>query len=132
MEAIDAFSKNGGISVLSTFATSDANGAATEARNAAKQYLDAARAIQSSIAQDLNQVRSVDDTVDLVVDLVFDFNFDFVSVVNLFALDGLNGDLRQMRGQIQRVRDAFQREHQDLKSRLVQTVCRVREICATR
>lgn len=95
MEVVDMFSKNKGISVLSSISNSSASGEIRDinpAINSLKSQLEKLSESQPQLAKEIE----VSDTLDLITDLAFDFSFDFMSVFSYMKLSSAGSDLSSL------------------------------------
>lgn len=109
-ETIDLFSKNKGLSVLSSINTSSANDDIRRVKQklvTLKENLESLKEEQLHFSQSLKEVN---DFPDLVIDLVFDFGFDFTSIMSLFNLSDAEDSLKSLRSKTNSIENSIKEQ----------------------
>lgn len=99
METLDLFSKNKGISVLSTLSNSDASSEIEDIRPELDLLVTQLKNLQQDTPDAMKTIK-VSDTLDLISDLAFDFSFDFMSIFSLMKLSKADDQLDQLEAKL--------------------------------
>lgn len=115
-ETIDLFSKNKGLSILSSINTSSANDDIRRVKQRLQTLKDSLESLQSEQLNYNKSIKEVNDFPDLVVDLVFDFGFDFTSIMSLFSLSDAEDSLESLRSKIKSIEHSVKDQVQKYSS----------------
>lgn len=117
MEVVDMFSKNKGISVLSSISNSSASGEIRDINPAISRLKDQLQKLSESQPQLAKEIE-VSDTLDLITDLAFDFSFDFMSVFSYMKLSSAGSDLDSLERDLRPLGDKINstyKKHEELR-----------------
>lgn len=130
METMDMFSKNKGISFMSTIANSEAKTAIRAVESAAPAFQQAVERYGDTIKHvDLGDLKAeIGDTMDLVFDLAFD-GFDFMSMFTLSALGDAEDSLQSARAKVDEVGDMAARHLATADEAVSACIARARSTC---
>lgn len=130
METMDLFTKNKGISLMSTFANSDARTAVNDVKSAMPAFETAARQYHETYKDfSLSKVETeFGDLTDLVFDFAFD-GFDFMSIFSLNALGLAEDNLEQLLADINQFESAINNQAEHLSALRDECINRTRQVC---
>lgn len=130
MEGMDLFSKNKGISLMSTMANSEASEAIRAVERAAPAFRQAVECYSDKIKTiNLGNIRpEIDDAPDLIFDFAFD-GFDFMSMLTLIALNEAENNLRVARAKVDKVGDIADRHLTRADNAVSAYIDRARSAC---
>ena len=130
METMDMFSKNKGISFMSSIANSEAKSAVRAVESAAPAFQQAVERYGDTVKQaDLGNIKAeFGDTMDLVFDLAFD-GFDFMSMFTLSALGNAEDNLKAARSKVDEVGDLAARHLATADEAVSAYIARARSAC---
>lgn len=114
METFDLFSKNKGISFLSTIENGEASDAIEIVEEAGPKFKRAVEKYMKQVAPDgveLSGEVGLGDTMDLILDLGFD-GFDFMSIFTLSSLHDADYELSELSDKVGEALELFEK-HQD-------------------
>ena len=117
METMDMFTKNKGISLMSTFANSDARDAVNRVKSAAPAFEAAAQKYQESYKDfSVGKIQAgFGDMTDLVFDFMFD-GFDFMSIFSLSALGNAEDNMEKVKHQVKDIENTVDEQIGRLQS----------------
>ncbi len=129
METVDLFTKNKGISLLSTLENSEAEDAANDVKDAIPAYQAKLNEYDAWLdKKPLQGLAEIDigDGIDLIFDLAFD-GFDFMSIFTLSSLSDAEDQLNELRDKvvdIKRELDKHYKQADDNRQRYIDNVRR--------
>lgn len=130
METMDMFTKNKGISLMSTFANGDARDAVNRVKSAAPTFEAAAQKYQESYRDfSVGKIEAeFGDLTDLVFDFMFD-GFDFMSIFSLSALGSAEDNMEKVQRQVKSIESTVDEQIDQLQSLRDACIAKTRQAC---